>query len=111
MRVSMPDVFWMSDLFPRGQVCAWGAGVCLGVQPEEGELLSVQPGAEGESRVLSERGYDGGEDQRYQHEAGWEDHLVQGGTKTLQLTPSLPSQLSMYLNLHFLLVLDIFMKM
>ena len=58
-----------------------------GVQPEEGELLSVHPGAEGECGVFSEGGDDGGEDQCYQHEAGWEDHLVPGrdhntGTQT-----------------------------
>ena len=89
------------DVCSRGQVCFGGQDVCLGVQPDEGELLSVQPGAEDESWVLSERGDDGGEDQRYQHKAGWEDHLVQwwdqnNGNYTLP-----PSQLSMYLNLHF----------
>ena len=69
-------------------MCVLGVRMCvLGVQPEEGELLSVQPGAEGEPWVLSERGDDGGEDQCYQHKAGWEDHLVQR-PKHWQLHPS-----------------------
>lgn len=64
------------DLFSGGQgLCFGDQRVCSGVQPEEGELLSVHPGAEGERGVFSEGRDDGGEDQRYQHKAGREDHL------------------------------------
>ena len=49
--------------------------VCLEVWPEEGELLSVHPGRQSQTRILSERRDDHGEDQSDEDKTGRQDDL------------------------------------
>lgn len=45
------------------------------VRPEEGELLTVQPGRQSQAGILSERWDDRGEDQSYEDKTGRKDDL------------------------------------